>query len=184
MKQVEEQDKKEDEEMKKIKVAPDYFKDQTLNQLAKSYEDQGFTIMKIEKDSDWIYHAEGHKDEKWFSEGFMVTYQIGDNASGSSGHTYVFKADDKQLQGFLKNQMAVINYERENHNQKKVSFDNLWKKSTDADGNTVYKASWKGPEPTEKILPTDRARFMKYDLTYDKETKIVVCQIEEGGGVG
>ncbi len=184
MKQVEEQDKKEDEEMKKIKVDSAYFKDETLNKLAKSYEEQGCSIMKIEKDSEWIYRVEGRKDEDWFSEGFFVTYHVGDNATGSTGHTFAFKATEAQLKGFLNNQLAVINYERTGHNQKTVKFDEFWKQSKDTEGNIIYKGSWKGPEPEVKILPSDSARFMDYEVTYDTSTGIALVQMNEGGGIG
>lgn len=183
--EVEKRDKEEDEHMKKVTVTkPDYFKDDTLNELAKSYMEKGYTIMKAEKDCDLSHEVDGFKEEEWYTEGFWISYQIGDNATGHSGYTYVFKATDKQLQGYLKNQHFMINDERVNHNQKKVKFEDFWKQSKDSEGNIIYKASWKGPEPAEKILPSDSARFTKYELTYDTQAKIAVCIIEDGGGVG
>ena len=183
--EVEKQDKANDEAVKKITVTkPDYFKDDTLNQLAKTYMEKGYTILMNEKDCDLLHYVEGFKEADWYTEGFRVCYHIGDNATGYSGYTFVFKATEEQLQGYLKNQHSMINDEREQHNQKKVSFDKFWKKSTDAEGNVIYKASWKGPEPSTKILPSDRARFTNYELTYDPNSHIAVCVIEDGGGIG
>ena len=183
--EVEKQDKENDEAVKKITVTkPDYFKDDTLNQLAKSYMEKGYTILMNEKDCDLSHVVEGFKEADWYTEGFHVEYHIGDNATGSSGSTFVFKATEEQLQGYLKNQHFMINDEREQHNQKKVSFDKFWKKSTDAEGNIIYKASWKGPEPSVKLLPSDRARFTNYELTYDPNSHIAVCVINSGGGIG
>ena len=183
--EVEKQDKANDEAVKKITVTkPDYFKDDTLNQLAKTYMEKGYTILINEKDCDLLHYVEGFKEADWYTEGFRVCYHIGDNATGYSGYTFVFKATEEQLQGYLKNQHSMINDEREQHNQKKVSFDKFWKKSTDAEGNVIYKASWKGPEPSTKILPSDRARFTNYELTYDPNSHIAVCVIEDGGGIG
>ena len=54
----------------------------------------------------------------------------------------------------------------------------------DDEGNIVYKGSWTGPEPEVKILPSDSARFMTFEVTYDTDTQIVTCYIEEGGGIG
>ena len=183
--EVEKRDKEEDEHMKKITVSkPDYFKDDTLNELAKNYMEQGYNIMMLEKGCDLIHYFENFKEAEWYTEGFWVSYHIGDNATGYSGYTFVFKATEKQLQGYLENQHLTVNMDREDHNQKKVKFDDFWKKSTDAEGNVVYKASWKGPEPTTKLLPSDRARFTNYELTYDPASHIAVCVIEDGGGVG
>ena len=183
--EVEKQDKANDEAVKKITVTkPDYFKDDTLNQLAKTYMEKGYTILMNEKDCDLLHYVEGFKEADWYTEGFRVCYHIGDNATGYSGYTFVFKATEEQLQGYLKNQHFMINDEREQHNQKKVSFEKFWKKSTDAEGNVIYKASWKGPEPSTKILPSDRARFTNYELTYDPNSHIAVCVIEDGGGIG
>ena len=183
--EVEKQDKANDEAVKKVTVTkPDYFKDDTLNQLAKTYMEKGYTILMNEKDCDLLHYVEGFKEADWYTEGFRVCYHIGDNATGYSGYTFVFKATEEQLQGYLKNQHFMINDEREQHNQKKVSFDKFWKKSTDSEGNVIYKASWKGPEPSTKILPSDRARFTNYELTYDPNSHIAVCVIEDGGGIG
>ena len=175
----------EDEHMQKITVTkPDYFKDDTLNELAKQYMEQGYTILMLEKDSDLSHYVEGFKEADWYTEGFKVCYHIGDNATGYSGYTFVFKATEKQLQGYLENQHFMINDDREQHNQKRVKFGDFWKKSTDAEGNIIYKASWKGPEPEMKLLPSDRARFTNYELTYDPTSHIAVCVIEDGGGIG
>ena len=84
----------------------------------------------------------------------------------------------------MKNNHAIINYERQQHNQKDVSFNKFWKKSTDSEGNTVYTGEWKGPEPETKLLPSDSARFMSYKITYDAKNQIAICHLEEGGGVG
>ena len=183
--EVEKRDKEEDEHMQKITVTkPDYFKDDTLNELAKQYMEQGYTILMLEKDSDLSHIVEGFKEADWYTEGFKVCYHIGDNATGYSGYTFVFKATEKQLQGYLENQHFMINDDREQHNQKRVKFGDFWKKSTDAEGNIIYKASWKGPEPETKLLPSDRARFTNYELTYDPTSHIAVCVIEDGGGIG
>ena len=183
--EIEQRDKEEDEDMKKITVTkPDCFKDDTLNELAKSYMEQGYTILMLEKDDDITHIVEGFKHAEWYTEGFRVCYHIGDNATGYEGETFVFKATEKQLQGYLENQHFLINDERVQHNQKKVSFGDFWKKSTDGEGNIIYKASWKGPEPSVKLLPSDRARFANYELTYDKASGIAVCVTEAGGGVG
>ena len=183
--EVEKRDNEEDEAMKKITVTkPDYFKDDTLNQLAKTYMEKGYTILMNEKNCDLSHEVEGFKEASWYTEGFHVEYHVGDNATGHSGSTFVFKATEEQLQGYLKNQHFMINDEREQHGQKKVSFDKFWKKSTDSEGNTVYKAEWKGPEPEMKLLPSDKARFMTFNVTYDAKTQIAIAHIEEGGGVG
>ena len=79
---------------------------------------------------------------------------------------------------------AIINYEREQHRQDKVSYEDFWTKSTDSEGNAVYQASWTGPEPEMKLEPSDCARFMNFTLTYDAAKQIVVCTINEGGGIG
>ena len=183
--EVEKRDKEEDEHMKKLTVTkPDYFKDDTLNELAKSYMEKGYTILMLQKEDDLSHVIDGFKEAEWYTEGFRVTYHIGDNASGYYGTTFVFKATEKQLEGYLKNVHFSINDDRVQHNQKKVSFNDFWKKTTDKEGNTIYKASWKGPEPEMKLLPSDSARFANYELTYDPTSHIVVCVVEEGGGVG
>jgi hypothetical protein len=64
------------------------------------------------------------------------------------------------------------------------AYDGFWAKTTDSDGNDVYKASWLGPEPEMKIEPSDRARFANYTLTYDAVNQVVVCTVEAGGGIG
>lgn len=59
------------------------------------------------------------KEASWYTEGFHVEYHVGDNATGHSGSTFVFKATEEQLQGYLKNQHFMINDEREQHGQKR-----------------------------------------------------------------
>ena len=185
IKEVEQRDKEEDEHMKKITVSkPDYFKEDALNELAKTYMEKGYTILMLEKNDDLTQVIDGFNEAEWYTEGFRVTYHIGDNATGYFGTTFVFKATEKQLDGYPKNVHYSINLDREQHNQKKVSLNDFWKKTTDKEGNIIYKASWKGPEPEMKLLPSDRARFANYELTYDPTLHIAVCVVEEGGGIG
>ena len=35
-----------------------------------------------------------------------------------------------------------------------------------------------------KLLPSDRARFMNFKITYDAKNNIAIVSIEDGGGVG
>ena len=35
-----------------------------------------------------------------------------------------------------------------------------------------------------KLEPSDSARFMNFTLTYDAAKQLVVCTINEGGGIG
>ena len=119
-----------------------------------------------------------------YSDGFSVNYHIGDNATGYYGSTIVFKASEEQLQNYLNNELARINYEREYHSQEKVSFDEMWSQSTDSEGDTVYIGSWTGPEPEIKLMDSDCARFITYEVTYDPASQIAICVETEGGGVG
>ena len=84
----------------------------------------------------------------------------------------------------MKNNLSIVNYEREQHRQNKVSYEDFWTKSTDSEGNAVYQASWTGPEPEMKLEPSDCARFMNFTITYDAANQIVICTVEEGGGIG
>lgn len=181
---VSEQDKAEDDYLESVIVTADYYADPDLNELANYYSQQGYNILDLERDSRfWDYEHE-FNTEDWFSEGFFLTFHIGDNATGHSGRIMAFKATEEQLNGFLKNKLALINYEREEHGQDQVSFNMFWSQNTDDEGNTVYEGSWKGPEPEMKLLPSDSARFMTFEITYHADTQIVVCLIEEGGGLG
>ena len=84
----------------------------------------------------------------------------------------------------MKNNFAIVNYEREGHGQNKVAYEDFWTESTDSEGNAVYEASWTGPEPEMKLEPSDSARFMNFTITYDAAKQLVVCTINEGGGIG
>ena len=95
-----------------------------------------------------------------------------------------FKATDDQLHGFLQNKLALINYERREHNQSTVTYDELWFDIMDDDSNIIYTGSWTGPEPELKLLPSDSARSIEMEVKYDTETQIAVCYIVDGGGVG
>ena len=101
-----------------------------------------------------------------------------------TGESDLLPIAPEQLEGFMKNNLAIVNYEREEHGQKKVSYKDFWTKTTDSEGNAVYQASWTGPEPEMKIEPSDRARFANYTLTYDAVNQVVVCTVEAGGGIG
>lgn len=184
---VSKQDKEEDKYIESVVVNADYYKDPELNELANKYANEHYTIFdlakdKKETDSEDIYHR--MKTNDWFKEGFSIHYQTGDNASGHNCSIIVFKASEKQIRGFLKNEFAIVSYERKEHRQKKISFDDFWKKNVDAEGNVIYEGSWKGPEPEVKLMPSDSARFMNYRLTYDPASELAICEFEEGGGVG
>lgn len=181
---VSSQDKAEKDYYKDVTVTADYYKDPELNKLANYYAQQNMNLLDIKKDAKYNEFYNSFKTKDWFSDGFFVTYWVGSNADGHSGTITCFKATEKQMEGYLKNSLNYINYERKEHKQKTVTFDKFWKKSTDSEGNTIYKAEWKGPEPEMKLLPSDRARFMTFNVTYDAKTQIAIAHIEEGGGVG
>ena len=181
---VSEQDRQADEYFKEVTVTADYYEDQDLNDLANYYAQQGCTIFDLEKDPVLLCEVDGYEDKEWFSTGFRVSYSVGGTADGFSESIVAFKATDEQLQNFMDNQLAYVNDQRVLHNQETVTFDQLWTKTTDDDGNIVYKASWLGPEPEMKILPSDSARFTNYDMTYYPETQTAVCKIQDGGGIG
>ncbi len=181
---VSSQDKAEEDYYKDVTVTADYYKDPELNKLANYYVQKNMNIMDLKKDAKYSDFYSQFKKMDWFSDGFFATYWVGGNADGHSGTITCFKATEKQMEGYLKNNHEIVNYEREQHNQKKVSFDKFWKKSTDSDGNTVYTAEWKGPEPEMKLNPSDCARFMTFKITYDAKNQIAIAHVEEGGGVG
>ena len=181
---VSSQDAAEDQYFKDVTVTADYYSDPDLNQYANYYAQQSYNIMDIKKDAAYTDGYNDLRTNDWYSEGFFVTYQTGTNAQPTFSTILVFKATPEQLEGFMKNNLAIVNYEREQHRQNKVSYEDFWSKSTDSDGNAVYQASWTGPEPETKILPSDCARFMNFTLTYDAAKQIVVCTINEGGGIG
>lgn len=181
---VSSQDKAEEDYNKDVIVKADYYKDTELNKLANYYAQKGMNLLDLKKDSKYNDFYSQFKSMDWFSDGFFVTYWVGDNETGNSGTITCFKATEKQLQAYLKSNFAIVSYERTQHNQKAVSFDKFWKKSTDSEGNTVYTGEWKGPEPETKLLPSDRARFMTYKITYDAKNQIAICHLEEGGGIG
>ena len=178
------QDKAEEDYYKNVTVTADYYKDTELNKLANYYAQQKMNLLDLKKDSKYNSFYNRFQEMDWFSDGFFVTYWVGDNATGHSGTITCFKATDKQMEGYLKNSLELVNYERKDHNQKTVTFDKFWKKTTDSEGNTVYSAEWKGPEPETKLLPSDSARFMTFKVTYDAKTQIAIAHVEEGGGVG
>ena len=165
-------------------MSADYYTDSELNKYANYYAQKDYNLMDIAKDAQYDDFLNQFNSNDWYSEGFFVNYWIGDNATGYYGQVICFKATPDQLNGFLKNTYDYISYEREIHGQEEETFDEFWTKSTDSDGNDVYKASWTGPEPELKIEPSDCARFANYTLTYDAANQIVVCTVEEGSGVG
>ena len=181
---VSEQDREQDEYFESVIVTADYYTDPELNELANYYAQQGYSILDIEKDSMFLDYENEFNTYDWYSEGFFTTFRIGDNATGHYGSIFAFKATEDQLEGYLLNKLALINYERNEHGQETVTFDELWTKSTDDEGNTVYTGSWTGPEPEMKLLPSDSARFMTFEVTYDADTQLVTCFIEDGGGIG
>lgn len=181
---VSSQDQAADDYYKNVDVTADYYTDAELNKYANYYAQKGYNLLDIKKDSEYDDFLGQFNTNDWYSEGFFVTYWIGDNATGYSGQVICFKATPDQLTGFLKNTYNYISYERKEHNQDAVAYDDFWTKTTDSDGNDVYKASWLGPEPEMKIEPSDRARFANYTLTYDAVNQVVVCTVEAGGGIG
>ena len=178
------QDAAEDKYFKDVTVTADYYSDPELNKYANYYAQQEYNIMDIKKDEEYIDCYTELRTNDWYSDGFFVTYQTGTNAQPTSGRILVFKATPEQLEGFLKNNYNIVSYERKEHRQDAVSYDGFWTQSTDSEGNAVYKASWLGPEPEMKLEPTDSARFMNFTLTYDAANQIVICTVEEGGGIG
>ena len=181
---VSSQDQAADDYYKNVDVTADYYTDAELNKYANYYAQKGYNLLDIKKDSEYDDFLGQFNTNDWYSEGFFVTYWIGDNATGYSGQVICFKATPDQLEGFLKNTYNYISYERKEHNQDAVAYDGFWTKTIDSDGNDVYKASWLGPEPEMKIEPSDRARFANYTLTYDAVNQVVVCTVEAGGGIG
>lgn len=161
-----------------------YILTMTANEYANYYAQQNYYIMDIGKDAEYIDGYNDLRTNDWYSEGFFVCYTTGDNASPTFGRILVFKATPEQLEGFMKNNFAIVNYEREGHGQNKVAYEDFWTESTDSEGNAVYEASWTGPEPEMKLEPSDSARFMNFTLTYDAAKQLVVCTINEGGGIG
>ena len=178
------QDAAEDKYFKDVTVNADYYSDPDLNEYANYYAQQSYNIMDIKKDEEYFDGYNDLRTNDWYSEGFFVSYTTGDNAAPTFSRILVFKATPEQLEGFMKNNLAIVNYERGEHKQSKVSYEEFWTKTTDSEGNAVYQASWTGPEPEMKLLPSDCARFMNFTLTYDSAKQIVVCTINEGGGIG
>ena len=113
--------------------------DPTLNELANYYSQQGYNILDLEADSKFDDFYDSFEKTDWFSSGFYVSYHSGDNATGYSGRILVFKATEEQLRGFLKNNYDLISYERENHGQSSVSFDEFWSQSTDDEGCLIMR---------------------------------------------
>ena len=124
---VSEQDAQVDEYIQNVSVDAEYYEDGDLNELANYYAQQGYTLLDLNKDPVIFYTIEGYEDREWFSDGFRVNYDIGNN----NGNIVVFKATEEQFQAFMDNQLALVNYERRAHNQATVSFDELWTKTTD-----------------------------------------------------
>lgn len=184
LEQIAAQDREIDEYNESVTVTSDYYADdECLYELAVFYEQQGCTLFDLGKGAV-IDYVEDYTAKEWYSKGFTINVQVGDNAYGHTEWTCVFKATEDQLQNFLDNQLARINYERRGHNQAEVSFDELWTKDVDGEGNIVYTGSWTGPDPELKLLDSDSARFLTYEITYDPNTQIAVCLIKDGGGVG
>ena len=181
---VSSQDEAADKYFNDVTVNADYYSDPELNKYANYYAQQEYNIMDIKKDAEYIDNYSDLKTNDWYSDGFFVTYQTGTNAQPTFGTILVFKATAEQLEGFMKNNYNIVSYERKEHNQSAVDYDGFWTKSTDSEGNAVYKASWTGPEPEMKIEPSDCARFMNFTITYDAANQIVICTVEEGGGIG
>ena len=178
------QDQERDFYFDSVVVTADYYEDTLLNEYANFYAQQGYTLLDIAEDDAIDEYYDQFEAGDWYDTGFFVSYHIGDNAYGYDAYSYVFKASDEQFQAFLQYQLNYINYERTEHGQETVSYDEFWSSSVDEEGNTVYQASWVGPEPELKIEPSDRARFTNYSVMYDAENQLVVCYIEAGGGVG
>ena len=152
---VSSQDQAADDYYKNVDVTADYYTDAELNKYANYYAQKGYNLLDIKKDSEYDDFLGQFNTNDWYSEGFFVTYWIGDNATGYSGQVICFKATPDQLTGFLKNTYNYISYERKEHNQDAVAYDDFWTKTTDSDGNDVYKASWLGPEPEMKLEPPE-----------------------------
>lgn len=182
--QVAAQDKEEDNFYKNVTVKAEYYKDTELNKLANYYDQKSMSLVDLKKDLDNHGLYSQFKTRDWFSDGFYVNYWVGDNATGHSGTITCFKADEKQFESYLKNSHAIVSFELQNHNQAEIPFEKFWKKTTDSEGNTVYTGEWKGPEPEEKILPSDSARFMTFKITYDAKNQIAIAHVEDGGGLG
>lgn len=182
--QVAQQDYEEDQYYADVLVSSDYYEDADIKELASYYEQQGYKISDLQKVS--VYNASWMPItlREWFTDGFVVDYWIGDNAYGYGGSTIVFKATEEQFQNYLQNELDMVNYNRVDHKQEEVTFDEFWTVGTDEEGNTVYTGTWEGPEPEIKLLDSDRARFATYEVTYDPGTQIAICESTEGGGVG
>lgn len=178
------QDQAQDFYLDSVVVTADYYEDKILNEYANFYVQQGYTLLDIAEDDEIDEYYDQFEAGDWYDTGFFVSYHIGDNASGYSGYSYVFKASEEQFKAFLKFKLNYINYERDMHGQETVSYDEFWSSFVDEEGNTVYQASWVGPEPELKIEPSDSARFANYSVMYDADNQLVVCYVEEGGGVG
>ena len=177
-------DQAQDEYYDSVIVSADYYEDPDLNELANFYAQQDLYIYDLEKDGQYadVYTSLDSRD--WYSQGFFVSYVTGGPENSNFSSILVFKADEDQIAGFLNNKLDIINYEREEHRQETVSYDEFWTESVDDEGNIVYQGAWRGPEPEVKILPSDSARYMNFTLSYDAEKQIAVCYIEEGGGLG
>lgn len=181
---VSSQDQEQDFYFDSVVVTADYYEDALLNEYANYYAQQGYTLLDIAEDDEIDEYYDQFEAGDWYDSGFFVSYHIGDNAYGYDACTYVFKASEEQFQAFLQFKLNYINYERTEHGQETVSYDEFWTSGVDEEGNTVYQASWVGPEPELKIEPSDSARFTNYSVMYDAENQLVVCFVEEGGGVG
>jgi len=188
MSEVTKRDKIEDKYNKDVKVNADYYSDKELNEMANYFSGQSCTIFDLKKDADFddgdTLDPLWQEKDGWYKEGFTVRYRVGDNAYGHNEDITVFKADPDQLKIYMTNTLNRINYERKDHGQKTVSFDDFWKESKDKDGNTVYEGQWTGPDPSIKILDSDSARFDNIKVVYDQDTGLAVATVSEGGGVG
>jgi hypothetical protein len=187
MSEVTKQDQIEDKYNNEVQVKADYYSDKELNEMANYFAGQHYTIFDLKKDSDFddgISSPLWQEKDGWYKEGFTVRYRVGDNAYGHNEDITVFKADSDQLKIYMTNTLNRINYERKDHGQKTVSFDDFWKESKDNEGNTVYEGQWTGPDPSVKILDSDSARFDNIKVVYDQDTGLAVATVSEGGGVG
>lgn len=59
------------------------------------YEQQGCTLFDLSKGAQ-IDYMENYAAKKWFSKGFTINVQVGDNAYGHTESTCVFKADEER----------------------------------------------------------------------------------------
>lgn len=184
---VAEQDRQEDEMFSLTQITSEDIKDQELKNIAKSYEDQDCTLSDLKKsieydlESGYAMNNYSYKDD--IEEGFTVNYQVGDNAYGHMESISVFKISEEGLEKYLFDESRFIQ-RLQPFDMTPEEADALFVKSEDDEGNIVYTASVKGPEPEVKHNDSDRAVFMDYEITYNPTTQIASVFISQGGGVG